>query len=51
VLQDQLRGFSQDEVARLTGLLSRFIANGTGAGDADGCGAADGPCGGGDPED
>jgi DNA-binding MarR family transcriptional regulator len=31
VLQEQLRGFSPEEVSTLIGLLSRFIANGTAA--------------------
>ena len=37
VLQDQLRGFSADDVATLMGLLSRFIANGTEFGDPASC--------------
>jgi DNA-binding MarR family transcriptional regulator len=37
VLQDQLRGFSSDDVTNLIALLSRFIANGADFSDADRC--------------
>lgn len=37
-LNAQLEGFSADELAVLTGLLQRFIANGPGGGAAPGCG-------------
>lgn len=43
VLNEQLHGFSADEVATLVNLLGRFIANGTGAQDAGGVFA--GACG------
>ncbi|MDE1181356.1 MarR family transcriptional regulator [Paraburkholderia sp.] len=55
VLNDQLRGFSADDLATLIGLLGRFIENGRPADgsdeNADAVGGCIGGCGFGDPDD